>query len=287
VRVLITNDDGWFAPGIAALTRSLAAWAERAPEGETRELVVVAPDANYSGASAMVGEVYSREGIDYTRVAIEGAEHIEAWSLDAAPALCVLVGCLGALGPAPDIIVSGINLGANIGRSVMYSGTIGAVLSGGQLGCSGLAVSMQAKRDAPLHVAGEVAAAVLDELIAAPPRTLYNLNVPALERAELKGVRRARISNAGLVTASEPLGGAADAAALEIGGKGQLSVTMGSAIPELGDVSDEEPDDDGALIASGFATLTPLRGVSEADDVGTDDALRSALGAIEVHLAER
>lgn len=286
MRVLITNDDGWFAPGIAALTRSLAAWAERAPKGESRQLVVVAPDTNYSGASAMVGEVYAREGIDYTRVAIEGAEHIEAWSLDAAPALCVLVGCLGALGPAPDLIVSGINLGANIGRSVMYSGTIGAVLSGGQLGCSGLAVSMQARPDAPLHVAGEVAAAVLDELIAAPPRTLYNLNVPALERSDLKGVRRARISNAGLVKASGPLGGASEAGRFSIGQGGQLAVTVGSAIPQLGDVSDEEQDDDGALMASGYATLTPLRGVSEDDGLGADDALRRALGAIQDHLGQ-
>jgi 5'-nucleotidase len=284
MRVLITNDDGYFAPGLAALTRSLAAWAERAPQGERRELVVVAPDQNYSGASAMVGEVYARDGIAFRRVAIEGAEQVEAWSLDAAPALCSLVSCLGALGPAPDVVVSGINLGANIGRSVMYSGTIGAVLSAGQLGCSGLAVSMQSAKGAPLDVAGEVAACVLDELLGAPERTMWNLNVPALPANELKGVRRARISNAGLVKASTPLDAAAGAASMAVGDSGQLRITVGSAIPELGDVSDEEPDDDGALIAAGYATLTPLRGVQEADDLGSDDALRRALGAIEAHL---
>jgi 5'-nucleotidase len=285
MRVLITNDDGWFAPGIAALTRSLSQWADAAPAGEIRELVVVAPDANYSGASAMVGEVYARDGINYSRVALEGAEEVEAWSLDAAPALCTLVGCLGALGPAPDVIVSGINMGANIGRSVMYSGTVGAILSGGQLGCKGLAVSMQWGDDAPLDVAGDVAAAVLDELIASPPRTLLNLNVPALGRSELKGVRRARISTAGLVKTTSSLTGTEGASAMAIGDSGKLGITLGSAIPALGDVTDEEPDDDGALIAAGYATLTPLRGVHEDDDLGSDDAIRRALSAIEAHLA--
>ena len=284
MRVLITNDDGWFAPGIAALTRSLVKWAAAAPSGEIRELVVVAPDANYSGASAMVGEVYARDGIDYSRVALEGAEHVEAWSLDAAPALCALVACLGALGPPPDVIVSGINLGANIGRSVMYSGTVGAILSGAQLGCQGLAVSMQSARNAPLDVAGDVAAAVLDELIASPARTLLNLNVPALSHSELNGVSRARISNAGLVKASTLLLGAESSVEMSVGDTGKLGITLGSAIPELGDVSDEEPEDDGALLAAGFATLTPLRGVHEDDDLGADDAIRRVLGALEAHL---
>ena len=284
MRILVTNDDGYAAAGIRALVVELARWAKASSAQDPREIVVVAPRTNYSGAAAAVGEVYARKGIDYDRVAIEGAEQIEAYALDAAPALCAIVGCLGGLGPAPDLIVSGINLGVNVGRSVLYSGTVGAVLSGGQLGCSGLAVSMQSTKDAPLEAAAVVAVAVLDQLIAAPPRTLLNLNVPALPFEQIRGLRRGRISQAGLVKASSRLDLSAGDHRLELGESGTLALTLGSAVPALGDVSDEDPDDDGALIAAGYASLTALRGVHEDSDPGADDLLRSVLAAVERQL---
>jgi hypothetical protein len=78
---------------------------------------------------------------------------------------------------------------------------------------------------------------------------------------------------------------ATDAAgALEVGQRGMLSLNLGSAVPELGDVSDEEPDDDGALVAAGFASLTLLRGVHEDTDAGADELVRAALAAIDHHL---
>ena len=281
MRILVTNDDGYSAPGIEALVVALAEWAEQAPD---REIIVVAPDTNYSGAGAAVGEVYSRDGINYTRVAMRGAEHVEAYALDAAPALCAIVGCLGGLGPKPDLICSGINLGVNVGRSVLYSGTVGAVLSGGQLGCSGLAVSMQSVEGAPLHVAAKVAVAVIDELLAAPPATMLNLNVPALEFDQLKGIRRARISKAGIVKQTSTLQSTKTRGALTIGERASLSLTLGSAVPELGDVSDEDPEDDGAMVAAGYASLTALRGVHEDSGTETDELMRRALRAIERHL---
>ena len=284
MRVLVTNDDGFDATGIGALVRALRSWADRAPDDEVRELIVVAPDTNYSGASAAVGEVYSRDGIDYRRVEIQGAADIEAYALDATPALCAIVGCLG-FGRRPDVIVSGINLGVNVGRSVLHSGTVGAVLAGGQLGVSGLAVSMQSTRDAPLEVAAHVAVAVLDELVAAPPATLFNLNVPALAQAQLKGVRRGRVSTAGIIRQATAVESSAHPGGLAVGDKARLSLTLGSAVPQLGDVSDEDPDDDGALIAAGYASLTALRGVHEDTDTGADDYVRRALAAIEIHLA--
>ena len=143
VRILVTNDDGVHAPGLAALTRALAAWAADDPDGEDRQVVVVAPLANYSGAAAAVGTVYEREAIAYKTAVIPGAESVEAYGLDASPALSVIVGALGAFGPRPDLVVSGINLGVNVGRSVLHSGTVGAVLTGAQLGMSGLAVSLR------------------------------------------------------------------------------------------------------------------------------------------------
>ena len=254
-----------------------------APPGEQRELVVVAPDANYSGAAASVGEVFSRDGIRYERVAMESAEEIEAYGLDASPALCTIVGCLGGFGARPDLIVSGINLGVNVGRSVLHSGTVGAILTGAQLGLSGLAVSMQATKDAPLETAAHVAVAVLDELASAPARTLINLNVPAVPLNELRGVRRGRISTAGII--KRALADADDGGSpLAVGDEGHLVLNLGSAVPELGDVSDEESDDDGALVGAGFASLTLLRGVHEDTDAGADDLARQALTAIEASL---
>ena len=110
MRVLITNDDGAGAPGLAALVEATHAWTQRAPSGHPREIVVVAPDRNYSGAGASVGEVYSRSSIAYRRHRFEGLEDVECYALDASPALCVLIGILGGIGPRPDSPGLGLGL---------------------------------------------------------------------------------------------------------------------------------------------------------------------------------
>jgi 5'/3'-nucleotidase len=278
VRILVTNDDGIAAPGLTALVASLDRWRARGAPGE-RELVVVAPETNHSGSGASVGEVYRRTSVAYRRHRYAGHEGVDAFGLDATPALCVLVGVLGGIGARPDVVVAGINAGVNVGRSVLHSGTVGAILAGSQLGLSGLAVSMQWTEDAPYEVAADVAVEVLDQLVAAPARTLLNLNVPALARGELRGVRRGRISTAGIVKSAGSADGLAD-----LGANGEIALRLGSAVPALGDVSDEDPEDDGALVAAGFASLTPLRSVHEDTDTGADDTLRAALDAVSQHL---
>jgi 5'-nucleotidase len=280
VRILVTNDDGIASGGLHALVAAVFEWTTRAVPGEVRDLVVVAPDRNHSGASAAVGEVYARTSIEYRRHRLKGLEHVDCFALDASPALCVLVGILGGIGARPDAVVSGVNAGVNVGRSVLHSGTVGAVLAGSQLGLSGLAVSMQWREGAPFAVAADLAAEMLDDLIAGPPRSLLNLNVPALERHELRGVRRGRISRAGIVKAA---GTAAGGTALD--DHGEIPLRLGTAVPSLGDVSDEEPEDDGALVAAGFASLTPLRSVHEDTDADADDVVRAAIETADAHLA--
>jgi 5'-nucleotidase len=299
VRILVTNDDGVHAPGLGAIARALAAWAAEGPSGgvgagsgagsgaaadETREVVVVAPLANHSGAGAAVGTVYEREAIAYRSVTIEGAESIPSYGLDASPALTVIIGALGAFGPRPDLVVSGINLGVNVGRSVLHSGTVGAALTGAQLGLSGLAVSMRS--NAPhdhWETAAGLAVATLPLLAAAPPRTVLNLNVPSVPPGELRGVRRGQIGTAGIIKAAadnvrhEPggaavAGGAGGPAEIE----GEIRLTLGTAVPQLGALGDANPDDDVALLAEGYASLTPLVGVHE-DPSGHADALVAAL----------
>ncbi len=284
MRIMITNDDGYAARGIRVLTAAIARWAEQSSSSSPHEVIVLAPNTNFSGAAAAVGEVYSRTGIDYQRVELDMAPQVEAYALDASPALCTMVGCLGGLGPRPDLIVSGINHGVNVGRSVLYSGTVGAVLSGGQMGASGLAVSMRSRKGAPLEVAASIAVSLLDDLLEAPPSTLLNLNVPSIEFTELKGIRRGRISQAGIVKQTSSVFGASKGEPLAVGEKATLSITLGTAVPSLGDVSDEEPDDDGALIAAGYASLTSLRGVHEDASASADDLLRTLVSSAEAHL---
>jgi 5'/3'-nucleotidase len=282
VRILLTNDDGIGAPGLAVLARHVARWIERCPPGQTRDAVIAAPHVNHSGMSSAVGDIYDHPSVEYRRHRIAGAESIATYALEAPPALCAILGALGSFGDVPDVIVSGINAGANVGRSVLHSGTVGAILSGAQLGLSGLAVSVQWGDDVHFETAGAVAVEVLDHLMVAPSRTLLNLNVPNLPAAQLKGVRRGRISSAGIVKAAGPLAGGEP-----LGDEGQLPLRLGAATPQLGDVSDEDADEDGALLVAGYASLTALRGPHEDTDPALDDTVRAALAAISAHLAGR
>lgn len=279
MRILITNDDGVAAPGIAVLARNVAKWIAECPEGEIREAIVVAPSKNHSGMSSAVGDVFERPTVPYKRHTISGAESIPTYGLDAPPALCAIVGAIGSFNFQPDIILSGINAGANVGRSVLHSGTIGAILTGAQLGLSGLAVSVQWGDNVHFDTAGEVAIEVLEHLLNAPSRTLFNLNVPNLPPEQLKGVRRGRISTAGIVKAAGPLAGGEPLA-----DEGDLPLRLGAATPELGDVSDEDADEDGALLAAGYASLTPIKGPHEDSDTAIDDVMHAALAAITRHL---
>jgi len=279
MKILITNDDGVKAPGIATLARHVARWVSEDPD--SRQAMIVAPDRNYSGFSAAVGDVFEMDGVKYERFVIDGAESLPTYGLDAAPALCTILGAVGTFDFVPDFVLSGINAGANVGRSILHSGTVGAVFTGAQFGLSGLAVSVQWGDEVHYDTAGAVAVEVLQELANAPRGTLLNLNVPNLPGAELKGVRRGRVSHAALVH------DALDPAGDSLGASGVLKLNLGAASPSLGDTSDEAEDDDGALIHAGYAALTPLRGPREDSDPGLDDTVEAALNIIAKHLEER
>ena len=110
MRVLVTNDDGVDAPGLGVLAARL---------GDVAEVAVVAPDRDYSGSSAAFGLLWDHEPV-VRRRSVPGAD--EAWSVEGPPALCVLYARHGAFGDF-DLVVSGINPGANVGRAVAHSGT--------------------------------------------------------------------------------------------------------------------------------------------------------------------
>jgi broad specificity polyphosphatase/5'/3'-nucleotidase SurE len=201
------------------------------------------------------------------------------------------------VGPKPDLVLSGINRGVNVGRSILHSGTVGAVLTASQLGISGLAVSLRAGAEPdPWESAADLAVALIPLLVAAPARTVLNLNVPALELAEIRGLRWARVSGAGLIKSARGAGpweapneeeiegpAAAEAARSVMEGgseeKGEIVLTVGSPFPHSSDLGLADAGaEDATLVAQGFAALTALRGPRADDDLELLSQLESHLG---------
>lgn len=275
MRILVTNDDGVEAPGLAALAAGAA--------GAGHQVIVVAPDQNYSGASAAVGPVHEREGVAYERRTLDGLrltstdlqlegidvgllDYIDAFAIDGPPALAVILAGIGAFGPPPEMVLSGINHGANVGRSALHSGTVGAALTAAQLGVSALAVSIVYSEDPPpWGTPAHLGASLLDHLAAAPVPTVWNLNVPSLPLAKLSGARRGRLGRAGTIRSAVHHGPSHthDGAhiPLELGPSGMLRLDLAIPAPS----ASADADTDAGLLYDGYVSLTALVGVHEAD----------------------
>jgi 5'-nucleotidase len=278
MRILITNDDGVFAPGITALARGLA----QAFDGR-HDLVVVAPLTDHSGAGAAVGPVYERESIPYQTVEIPGLSGVATYGIEGPPALAVILACIEGFGPQPDLIVSGINHGINAGRSALHSGTVGATLTGAQFGIRGLAVSIAWGEDpVPWETPVALAAALVPALASLPAATILNLNVPALPRQDLQGLRHGTLGRVGLIRSVRPEHTAQPVAGAPVdptGGAIVLTLRGKAEAEAAAERAELEPESDAALLAEGWATLTPLVGVHE-DTAGPGrDALAAALAA--------
>ncbi|MGI9624117.1 MAG: 5'/3'-nucleotidase SurE, partial [Acidimicrobiales bacterium] len=170
-------------------------------------VVVAAPDMEYSGASAALGALHMLRP-EMHRTHIEGID--TAWAVSGPPALCVMFAHLGAFGDPPDLVVSGINPGANVGRAVYHSGTIGAAITARSGGVTGVAVSQAVNMGGVMgqgwdemikgqkwESAGAVAAAAVADLVANPlpePGCL-NINVPNLDLGDMNGTRRTEVGS--------------------------------------------------------------------------------------------
>ncbi len=258
MRILVTNDDGIESEGIHALARAL--------DATDHDVLVVAPDRDWSGAGAAIGDLDPSRPLDVRRVEIPDAPHIPAWALAGPPALTVVANRLGAFGDPADLVVSGINAGLNTGRSILHSGTVGAVLTGQNFGVSGLAVSIEQSDPWWWETAATIATEVLDLVIQAPSRSALNLNVPARPRSEVDGVRWARIAPFGAVRAR-----------LDAASDTQLEFQLEPTGYQPG------ADTDQGCVDRGAASLTTLVGVVEAwPDVLDSDG--SAPDGFEAHL---
>jgi 5'-nucleotidase len=240
MRVLVTNDDGVAAPGIHHLARAVV----RAGH----EVIVAAPAADLSGSSAAIGRLHVDEHIEVEPYDIPGLEGVEAYAVDGPPALCVLTARLGGFGEPCDLVVSGINPGANTGRAVLHSGTVGAALTAANFGVSGLAVSLHTGEPMQWATASAHAAAALDWLAEAPARTVVNINVPDLPPERVRGVRWASLAPFGTVRA----------AIAESDQPGRLQMELRATGEDL------PPDSDTALVHAGHVAVTLLVGVRAA-----------------------
>jgi len=190
LRVLLTNDDGIQAEGLQALRRALVRL-------DDLELAVIAPDSN---RSATARSITFRRPLWVTETPFDDGTH--GFACDGTPVDCVRMAALGLIdGFQPDVIVSGINHGANLGDDITYSGTVAAALEGVVLGIPGVAVSQQSQagemdfrlgRSFEFETAAAFAARVVDRLddVPLPPGTLLNVNVPA---GEVDGVEVTRL----------------------------------------------------------------------------------------------
>jgi len=230
-RVLITNDDGIAAPGLAALAA--------AARDHGFDVVVAAPAREMSGMSAAL------------RVESTGLHRTEAgFAVDATPASIVGLAARGAFGEPPDIVLSGINRGANVGIGILHSGTVGAVLTAANGGRRGLAVSLDVllpggdlteppDADLPWPAAAELAAGLFDQVLAAPPGTVLSLNVPG--RVPVAGLRTATLAPFGQIELV-------------------VAPTTGDNVrPGVRRSTASAPGSDIDLLAEGYATVTALQ----------------------------
>jgi 5'-nucleotidase len=235
-RILLTNDDGIDSPGLRLLAAELA---------RDHELVVAAPDTDWSGSGTGIGRFDPARGVDFRPTPLDGAE---AYVVSGPPGLVVLASALGAFGPKPDLVVSGINAGMNTGHSVIHSGTVGAVLTARTFGSHGLAVSLAPSDPWHWTSAVAVARAVAEWILRREDEPIVlNVNVPAEPLARLGPPRWARLDQFGYFRVA-----LADTA----GGKLVFEITGADA--------GRDPHSDTALCRERHVTITPLSAI-EAD----------------------
>lgn len=236
MRILVTNDDGIESAGLAVLAQAAL------DRGHT--VKVAAPAEEYSGASASL----SGEEID-GKIALVPANPpnmpsgVECVGVKAAPALIAFLASYGAFGEVPDLMLSGVNLGANTGKATLHSGTVGAVLTGASHGIPGIAVSITSGKPQHWETALIVTRFALEHWEQRPfDDRILNINVPDVPPERLRGLRPATLASFGAVQAQ-----------IDRGDKENIAVTYSA------ETGPEEPESDHFLLTHGWATATLLR----------------------------
>ncbi|MCW5652650.1 5'/3'-nucleotidase SurE [Hydrogenophaga sp.] len=234
MKILISNDDGYQAPGIVALHDALKGLAD---------VEVVAPEHNNSAKS----NALSLHSPLYVNTAHNGFRYVNG-----TPADCVHIALTGLLGYRPDLVVSGINNGANMGDDTIYSGTVGAAMEGYLFGIPAIAFSLTEKGwthlDAAAHMATKLVAQLLPSLQDTGSRSdpwLLNVNIPSRPLEELRGFKVARLGRRH----------AAERVIAQTNPRGETMYWIGGA----GKAKDDADGTDFHATLQGFATITPLQ----------------------------
>lgn len=179
MHILLSNDDGCRAPGLRALKDAVQALGP---------VTVVAPDRNRSGAS---NSLTLHDPIRMHQ------DEPDVWCVNGTPTDCVHIGITGLLDEEPDLVVSGINAGANLGDDVLYSGTVAAAMEGRFLGLPAIAVSCTNWKAQHYDTAARVATVLVKRLLSdpLPADTILNVNVPDLPWDELNGWEATRLGH--------------------------------------------------------------------------------------------
>lgn len=243
MHILLSNDDGYFAQGLASLAESLSRHAR---------LSVVAPERNRSGASS---SLTLERPLRATRMANGFVK------VDGTPTDCVHLAITGLLDREPDMVFAGINHGANLGDDVLYSGTVAAATEGRFLGLPAVAISLASPTSGSgVHFASaaEVASQLVVRLLQQPlpADTVLNVNVPDLPLGEIRGWQATRLGQRhraeGVIRSTDP--------------RGHELFWIGPAGPE----ADAGPGTDFHAIREGYVSVTPLRiDLTRADQVGS------------------
>lgn len=264
MRLVLTNDDGIDGPGLHALADAC--------DGLGHEVLVAAPSHDMSGAAASIGRVRPDQRIETDRAEIPGLPQVPAHALAGPPGLAAMAACLGAFGPPPEAVVSGINAGPNTGHAVLHSGTVGAALTAATFGVSALAVSVAVSEPMCWGTARPFVDAGLQLLSASPAGTVLNVNVPAVPPGKAKGLRWAKLDRFGLFRVA-------------VAGAGERWLQM--EYRETG--AELDPESDTALLLEGHATITALKGITaiEPDELEGSGIDPDAIAAVLTGIPER
>lgn len=166
MKILLTNDDGIYAPGLAAMERALR---------RLGEVYVVAPSKEQSGVSHSITFLTP---LTVKNVFVDDKHW--GWAVDGSPADCVKLGISQVLPEIPDLIVSGINGGLNAGVNILYSGTVGAAVEGSFFGITSFALSLEYDENEPFHQAADLACTVIEKTVKNEESKgkLFNMNIP-------------------------------------------------------------------------------------------------------------
>lgn len=229
MRILVSNDDGYLAPGLQALVDAAARFGT---------ITVVAPEQNHSGAS---------NSLTLSRPLTVSRAANGFYFINGTPTDCVHVALTGLLDERPDLVISGINNGQNMGDDTLYSGTVAAAMEGHLFGVPSIAFSLVDKGWAHLDSAAAWAARVLARYVESPlqPPMLLNVNLPNLAVGEVRGIQGTRL---GKRHPSEPVIRAQNP-------RGEPIYWIGAA----GSAKEAGPGTDFHATANGWVSVTPLQ----------------------------